>query len=464
MSRRRVVVIGGGISGLAAAIHLAERLGPEQVTLLEAGDRLGGKIETRREGDYLLESGPDCFLASKPAGLAFCHRLGLAPRLVPTRPEHRGSLVRRDGKLHPLPEGLSGLVPSRLLPLLRSRLLTPSGRLRVLAEAAIPRNRSDADETVACFARRRFGREAYDWLFEPLLGGIHAGDGEQLSLGATFPYLRRAEREGGSLLRQVMRSRRRAVAPALTTGFVSLRGGMSELVAAAASRLRSSDLRLGWQVARVAATADGWLVHGSGGDAVRAAAVIMATDGPATADLLRPIDAAAADALAGIPHVSTAIVTLAYTVAAFARAPRGYGYLSPRAAGGPLVACSFSSNKLPDRAPEGHVLLRCFLGRAGMEEVMEESDEELATRARQELDQSHGITADPILTRVHRWRRALPQYRVGHAERMQSARERLQRHHGLAVAGAVWRGVGIPDCIESGWQAADVVTASGVMA
>lgn len=462
MSGEPVVVIGGGISGLAAAVRLADRLGPDAVTLLEADQRLGGKIETQREGEFIIESGPDCFLAGKPGGLAFCRLLGLEDRLVPTRAEHRGSFVRRGERLHPLPEGLSGLVPSRILPLMRSTLLSPVGRLRALAETAVPRRLDVADESVASFARRRFGAEAYDWLLEPLLGGIHAGNGEQLSLGAAFPGLRRAERLHGSLLGQAVRWRSSSSSSqaAVATGFLALREGMGELVDAAESRLRNIEIRRGWPVARLEKDCGTWLVHGSNGSTIRARAVVVATDGRATSSLLRPIDAGAADLVATVPHVSTAVVTLAFPRSAFATAPRGYGYLSPRAAGGPLVACSFSSNKLPGRAPDDHVLLRCFFGRAGAEEIVEATDAELTDRAIEELRCSHDVSGSPNITRVRRWRHGLPQYHLGHTERMAAARERLQRFAGIAVAGAIWRGVGIPDCIESGWEAADITTAN----
>lgn len=462
MNSAPVVVIGGGISGLAAAVRLAARLGPARVVLLEADTRLGGKIETRREGAYLLESGADCFLAGKPGGIAFCELLGLADRLVPTSPENRGSFVRRDGELHPLPEGFSGLIPSRLLPILRSQLLSPVGRIRLLAETVVPRRRRESDESVASFARRRFGAEAYDWLYEPLLGGIHAGDGELLSLHATFPNLRSAEREHGSLLRNAFRTSALRADRSSGTGFVSLRGGMGELVAAAAERLRSSDVRPGWPVGRIARAPDGWQIDGPGGARLHAAAIVVAVDGAAAADLLGPVDAEAAEQLGAIPHASSAIVTLALPRAAFAVPPRGYGFLSPRAGGGPLVACSFSSNKLPERAPEGEVLVRCFFGRVGDDAVAHEPDAQLIARGCDILHESHGVTASPSLTRVRRWIRALPQYQIGHTQLMSRLRDRLASQPGLACAGAIWQGVGIPDCIESGWRAADAVMATAV--
>ena len=252
----RVVVVGGGITGLAAAERVAAALGPESVLLVEADRRLGGKIATETVDGAVIEGGPDCFLAAKPAGLALVRHLGLEGELIGTDPRFRKSFIRRGRRLHELPDGLSGLVPSRIGPLVLTRLLSPWGRARAALELVVPPRRGDGDESIARFVTRRFGREAYEWLIEPLLGGIHAGDGERLSLSATFPQLADTERDHGGVLRSMMHARNRPAraghgGPA---GFVTLRGGLGALVSALERRLEGR-VRTGHRVRSVFRTA-----------------------------------------------------------------------------------------------------------------------------------------------------------------------------------------------------------------
>src|SRR4029453_9955050 len=237
--RASVVVVGGGISGLAAATRLAERVGPASITLIEAESSLGGKIRTERTGEFVLESGPDCFLAAKPAGIELCRQLGLSERLIGTNPSTRKSFVKRDGRPHPLPDGITGLVPSRLMPLLTTGILSLPGRVRAGLELFVPRRRMAPAEAGAEFSRRRLGGEAYDWWIEPLLSGIFAGDGETLSLESTFPQMREAELRDGSLLKPLLFGRTSGPASAspTRTGFVTLKGGLGELVEALTPRL-----------------------------------------------------------------------------------------------------------------------------------------------------------------------------------------------------------------------------------
>lgn len=460
MTRRLpVVVVGGGIAGLAAAERVAELAGRESVFVLEEQPRAGGKIATERIDGFLIEGGPDCFLAARPDGVELCRRLGLGDRLRPTDPRHRRSYVKRAGRLHELPAGFTGLVPSRLAPLLFTRLLSLGGRLRAGLEILVPPRRGAADESIARFARRRFGVEAYDWLIEPLLGGIFAGDGESLSLAATFPQLRDAERSHGAILRLMVRQRlggrTNGGGP---MGFVTPEGGMAELTAALEVRLVGR-VRTGTAVTAVHRDGDAWRVGLATGETVMGCAVILAAPAFAAAELLAETDPTLAGELRGIPFVSTATVSVALPRAAAPSLPPGSGYVSPRAEGGSLVACTWTSHKFPGRAPEGAVLLRFFIGRAGREDVVHRDDGHLKALVRAELAGVLGVTAEPALWRIHRWPNGMPQYTVGHGERLARMDRCAAMLPGLALAGASYRGVGIPACIASGREAADRVAA-----
>lgn len=459
-----VAVVGGGISGLAAAQRLADRLGGGQVILLEREERLGGKILTERVDGYVIEAGPDCFLASKPAGLALCRALGLESRLLGTRPEHRRSLVKRGGRLYQLPDGFTGLVPARLAPLLSTPILSVRARLRAGLELVLPRLRGSGEESIRDFASRRFGTEAYRWLIEPLLSGIYAGDGAKLSIGATFPQLVELERRNGSLLRAMLsgRIRRLGLDPdgggGRPAGFVTLASGLVEIVETMEAKLAEVRVMKGSGVRSVQRDGDGFWLSLEEGEGMRARAVVLATPAFVSARVLETLDPRAAALLDETPFVSVATVSVAFPAEAVPPLD-GYGYLSPSAEGGPLVACTWTSSKFPGRAPQGGVLIRCFLGREGNQEAALGSDAELLALIRHELLATLGITAEPALWRVRRWPRAMPQYTLGHAERQAEIERRLARQPGLYLAGASYRGLGIPDCIASGWSAADAAAA-----
>lgn len=445
------LIVGGGITGLAAAHRLAEANAP--FLLVEADSRLGGKIVTEHVDGFVIEGGPDCFLAAKPAGIALVRALGLESRLRGTDPARRRTYVRRAGRLYPLPEGISGLVPSRVGPLLRTRVLSLTGRLRAGWEALLPGRGPDEDESIARFVTRRFGVEAYDWLVEPLLSGIYAGDGEALSLAATFPQLPKLEREQGSILRAMLR--RRDVNPGgAPAGFVTPAGGLSEIVDALAARLPASAVRCGTAVTEIARRAATYRVTLADRTTIVAERLLLATPAHLSAGLLMPLDENLARELDAIPFVSTATVSLAFPASAVPRPLDGYGYVSPRAEGGSIVACTWTSNKFPDRVPAGSVLVRFFIGRSGREAAASAPDETLVGLAAAELAQLSGVTAPPTLARVFRWHRSMPQYILGHTARLERIGRLATAHSGLMLAGASYRGVGIPDCIASGWAAA----------
>jgi oxygen-dependent protoporphyrinogen oxidase len=441
----RVAIVGGGIAGLAAARRL-EQLSPEAgVVLLEREPILGGKIVTERTAGFVIEAGPDSFLSRKERGPGLCEELGLGGELVGRRPESPRTYVRRHGALHPLPAGLTGMIPTDLDALADGTLLSPEGRERFAA---------DGDESIASFVSRRLGREAYETLVEPLLTGIYAGDGELLSLQATFPGLRALELEHGSLIRGLLAQ---ASPPAAGLApFVSLRRGMDELVTAIAERLQSTAVRTGVAVGSIERAGRGYAVVVGGVARLEVDAVVVAAPAFAAAELLASVDPDLAAAHAEIPYASSALVSLAYALTDVPHPLDGYGYVVPRAEGSDVIACTWTSSKWEGRAPEGSALIRVYAGRFGGRDVSAEPEDELVALAREEV-RLLGITAEPQLTRVHRWPRSMPQYVLGHLDRVERIESALEEHPGLAVAGAAYRGVGIPDCIRSGEEAAEAV-------
>lgn len=454
-----VVVVGGGISGLAAAHRLVRDAPNLRVTLLEAEDRLGGKIITERVDGFVIEGGPDSFLAAKPRGVGLCQELGIERGLQAVTSQRRRAFVLSRGRLHDLPEGLSGLVPTRLAPLARSTLLSPPAKARLVLDFAIPPRPGEDDESLGAFIRRRLGHEAWERLVEPLMAGIYAADGNALSLRATFPQLREAERQHGSLIRGVLAARRttRGVAPAPASAFLAPGIGMAALVAALEERLHggSADVRLSTPANGVHPTPRGYEVGLRDGEAISADALILAVPSFAAADLLADSDPGLAAELRAIPHASTAIVTLAYRREEIPHPLDGHGYVVPRVEGGPILACTWSSRKWAGRAPDGHELIRVFVGRSGREDVMSLDDDALLVLAREEVSRRLGASAAPMLQRITRWPRGMPQYVLGHPERIERIEGTLRSRPGLFLAGNAYRGVGIPDCIASGERAAE---------
>ncbi len=455
---RRVVVVGGGMAGLAAAYELSREAKPQDlaVLLLEAGPRLGGVVRTSREAGYLVEWGPDSFVTLKPWAWRLCQELGLEQELVPTGPAPRRAYVRVGGDLLPLPSGLFGLVPGSLAALLTTPLLSLRGKVRAACEWFIPPRPEGGDETVAAFVRRRFGCEVYDRIVEPLIGGVYAGDGEALSLRATLPSLVRWEREHGSLLRAALRHRRAAghseAAPPL---FLTLRDGMERLVHRLQEHLSDRvTVVTNAPVVSVEGRGEAYRLHLAQGRWEHADAVILATPAGAAARILEPLDREASALLLGIPYAPAISVYLAVPEADLKRPLDGHGYLVPRTERSPVLACTWVSSKFPGRAPEGQALLRVFLGRREAALLLERGDDALRRLAAEEVDRALGLRAAPIWGQVVRLPQGLPQYTLGHLDRVRQLRQILAGHPGLAVAGAAYDGVGVPDCVRSGRSAA----------
>jgi oxygen-dependent protoporphyrinogen oxidase len=444
-----VAIVGGGIAGLATAFELQQR--GLTAAVLEAGDRPGGVITTERTHGWVVDGGPDAMLVQKPGAVALCRELGLEPRLVSTLTP-RTAYVLRDGRLHAIAEGSFLGFPLRFGALARASLFTIGGRLRMAAEPFMPRRDGDADESIAAFVRRRFGDEAVDYLAEPLLAGIHAGDAERLSMRALFPRLLEAERQSGSVLRS-FRALRITSSP--RGAFVSLPGGTGELVDALAAALGPGTVTLGARVHEVRRA--GVYEIDSAAGPVTARAVVLAAPAYVAAALLRGFDASLSALCDAIPYASTATVALGYRRDQVAHPLRGTGFVVPRVERLALMAGTWVSSKWPDRAPAGHVLLRGFLGGGRDPHRLDRPDDELVATVREELAELLGISGAPVVSRLFRWTRQSPQYEVGHLQRVATIEQRLRAIPGMFVAGSGFRAIGIPDCITDGRETAERV-------
>jgi oxygen-dependent protoporphyrinogen oxidase len=481
----RIAVVGAGIAGLATAHRLVElsrecqrhgRRQPIELMLLEAGRRLGGAIGTERTDGFVIESGPDSFISEKPWALKLCERIAFTQRLVRTRDEHRRTYVVHGGKLHALPDGFLLLAPTQFWPLIASRLFSWPGKLRMALDLVLPRGPERPDESLGAFVTRRLGRQALERVAQPLVGGIYTADPDDLSLAATMPRFLAMERESRSVIWAMWTAQRRMAAAGgagratsghatsgrATSGarwslFVSVDDGMQSLIDALAQRLPEGVVRLGSAVASLRREAHGWKIVTGNSGVIEADAVVLATPAHQSARFVADLDPDLADELRGIPYASSATVSLAYRNDQIPRGLDGFGFVVPLVEARSIVACTYSSMKYPGRAPEGHALLRAFVGGAMQQSLFEQDDAAMIESVRRELRALLGIASEPLLTRIHRHPQAMPQYRVGHLDRMARVDAALARHAGLAVAGNAYRGVGIPDCVHSGELAAEAV-------
>lgn len=465
-----VAVIGGGISGLATAFALAEQAQASgltvRCTVLEASPSWGGKISTHKTAGLITEAGPDSFLSSKPAGLQLVNKLGLAEELINTNETEKKAFVYSTGRLRELPEGLIAITPGQIGPFLKSGLLSWGGIVRMGLDLVLPANRSTADESLASFIRRRFGRQAFERMLEPLMAGIYAGDAEHMSVRATFPRFVELEQAHGSVLRGMLAARtsRQGEGPARRSMFVSLKSGLETLVTALVRRMTAQGvtLRSGVSVESLRVrshqlgrwTYDVMLQDGS---ALSADSLVLATPAFVTAELLRPLTPIAAGLLEMIPYASTATIALAYPASVIGRAVQGFGFVVPRIEQRDLIAATWTSLKWPHRAPAHQLLARCYVGGEGRESILELDDEALISRVKTELTEICGLATEPTYKEVNRWTRAMPQYRLGHLERLEQAEVALSRYGGVVLTGSAYRGVGIPDCIREGTTAAEKV-------
>ncbi|WP_373229373.1 protoporphyrinogen oxidase [Cohnella sp.] len=486
---RRVAVLGGGITGLSAAFYL-QKLGAErgesiEVTVLEGSERLGGRIHTLRRDGFVIERGPDSFLARKLPMIELAKELGIAGELTGTNPAAKKTYISLDGKLHPMPEGLTLGIPTNVDKFLKTDLVSGQGKGRALEEQQLPPTEGKEDESVGAFLERRMGREMVERIFEPLLAGIHAGDLYQLGLRATFPQFKQLEQEYGGLIRGMTETSKKAAlanavepAPALATTptavvetdplpasiFMTFRRGLSTVIEALDSMLRADgcDIRMGTRVVSLeqalgaGSLQPAYRLRLSDDSMIEADAVICTLPAYAAAKLLTPhIDVSA---LMNIKYVSVANVVFGYDDAGFDHDLDGSGFLVPRGEGRRITASTWTSSKWLHTAPKGKRLIRCYVGRAGDEKGVELSDEKLTEEVRQDLHDLIGLTAAPEFVEITRLRHSMPQYPVGHIGAIASLREHLAAQlPGVVVTGAAFGGVGLPDCVAQGKKAAEAL-------
>ena len=469
IQRRRRVVIGGGISGLTAACRLAELAPQDEVLLLEAGPRLGGVLHTVRRDGFLIEQSADNFITDVSWGVELCRREGLAEELIPTDRTGRRALVVHRGRLTPVPEGFMLLAPSRLWPMLTTPLLSLKGKLRLACEPLIAaRPESAPEESLAEFTTRRLGREVFERIAAPLVAAIYGGDPTRLSVAATLPRFVEMERRHGSLMRGA-RQRQAAERGGNQSGaryglFVAPRQGISSLVDALAAKLPTPSIRLNASVSAIGKELGGrWRLHIDGqGEPLSADAVVIAAPIHVAGKLLDSLDPPAAELCRSVELSSCAVVSLGYDIRGTDFVPPGFGFVVPASENRPILAASFASAKFPQRAPAGHVLVRVFIGGSGLEDSVTFGDDALIEIAVAQLAELAGLRNEPVLSLVSRWPRSMPQYYVGHGERMERLTGRVAALGTMALAGNAYQGVGIPHCIHSGELAAEAVLRTSV--
>jgi oxygen-dependent protoporphyrinogen oxidase len=457
---KRIAIVGGGISGLAAAFALEERRRAGdalEFVVYESGPRFGGVLFTEQVEGCLIEAGPDSFLTEKPWAADLCRRLGIEDQLIGSNDADRKTYILVKGKLVPMPDGLMFMVPTQLSPAILSSLFSPATKLRVAREWWYPARASNGDESVAALVERHYGAEMVDRLADPLLAGVYGGEAAQLSVRAVLPRFVEMESKYGSLGRGMLAARknvkRSLPAPSI---FSSLKGGMQQLGEALVARLPAEALRGNSPVQAVQRQDRGWVVS-AGYASDQFDAVIVATPASAAAVLLEIASAELASELRAISYSSSVTVALGFDQNVRVALPPGFGFLVPRREGKRLLAATFVHNKFPHRAPKDIAVVRCFLGGSRDEQVLQLTDENILNIVRDELRQILGVKADPLFTRLYRWKGAMAQYTVGHLERLQRIEGLVKPLPGLALAGNAYRGIGVPDCIRSGEAAVQQV-------
>lgn len=484
---KKVIIIGGGVAGLGAAykVRRAAEAGHEvDCVVIEKDDRLGGKLASEivpdpDGGEYVVDGGSDAFVSTKPAVARIARMLGIGDEMVPAREENKKTLIVKGKRLVELPDGIMMFAPTKLLPLATTSLYSWPGKFRMALDLFLPRKERWAegetaqqhDETLEAFVVRRMGREALDRVAEPLVGGVHASSPDQMSLAATFPNFLEMEQEFGSLIKGFMNERKKREEmkkkfppkPGAKPWafFNTFHRGMQELPEAMASAVGRERIKTGAAVTIIERAGEGWRVTLETGEVIEGDALIVATEAWAATRLMRDVDGAVADLLSEIPCSSSATVSMAFKAEDCPFDEKWFGILSPLVEDRPILAVTLSSSKWPDRAPEGRVLLRGFIGGPQNQHLLEATDAELVETIRQQLIDLLGVRAgaEPVFSRVYRWNGGMPQYTLGHLDRVDEIERRTADIASLALAGGAFRGVGIPNCIESGERAVTKVLA-----
>ncbi|MEE9165458.1 MAG: protoporphyrinogen oxidase [Nitrospinota bacterium] len=461
---KKIAVIGGGIAGLSAAYVLEKEAADNgisiEIDLIEKQGRIGGNILTEQVDGFIVEGGPDCVFSEKPASLKLCEKLGLEEELLKTREEKKGTYVYWNNKLHDLPEGVILMIPTMIMPILFSSLISFPGKMRMALEPFIPKRTNPAEESLSHFVTRRLGKELLNKIAEPLVAGIHAGNPETMSINASFPRFVELEQKYGSLIRGML-SRRKEMVSMMKgrtlkyTMFMTLKKGLQELTDNIQNTLRSTTKLTDNEVVAVIKKNSGYEASLKAGDIKFYDSVIIATPSYITATLVRGVDSHLADKLLEIPYVSTATVSLAYSASDVNHIKNGFGFIVPGISNRKIMAATYTSNKFSYRAPEGSMLLRCFVGGAQNEDLVFLDNKEMIKMVQTELKDIVNIKAKPIFTKIYRWEKAMPQYVIGHIGRIKKIEELTAKHPGLYLTGSAYNGIGISDCITTSYKVAE---------
>jgi oxygen-dependent protoporphyrinogen oxidase len=456
---KRIAIIGGGISGLAAAFAIEEqrRAGSEvEYILYESSPQLGGVLRTEHIDGCVVEAGPDSFVSEKPWAADLCRAVGLGDQLIGSNDADRKTYILTRGRLIVMPDGLMFMVPTKILPTGLSPLFSWKTKLRMAQELFHPPVAAGHDESVAAFVERHYGAEMVDRLADPLLSGVYGGEAASLSVRAVLPRFAEMERTHGSLGRAMLAARKKMSAGSNKPApplFTSLKNGMQHLAETLVSRLTASSLLTDATVQAIQPEAGGWVVS-AGLQSDQFDGVIVALPAPAAAQVLRMASRELSAELGGVQYSSSITVGLGYDREVRQSLPPGFGFLVPRSEGRQLLAATFVHNKFPHRAPEDRALLRCFFAGAIAERVWPLTDDQIVGIVRNELQQILGLRAEPLFVRVYKWKSAMAQYGVGHLDRLDRIERLRQQLPGLALAGNGYRGIGVPDCVRSGREAA----------
>jgi oxygen-dependent protoporphyrinogen oxidase len=456
---KRIAIIGGGISGLAAAYALEQqrRAGAEvEYVLYESSTQLGGVLRTEHIDGCVVEAGPDSFVSEKPWAADLARALGLGDQLIGSNDADRKTYILTRGRLVVMPDGLMFMVPTKILPTGFSPLFSWKTKLRMAQELFHPPGAVEHDESVAAFIERHYGAEMVDRLADPLLSGVYGGEAANLSVRAVLPRFAEMERTHGSLGRAMLAARKKMSAgpsnPAPSL-FTSLKNGMQHLAQTVVSRLTPSSLLTGAPVQAIQREAGGWVVS-AGLQSDQFDGLIVALPAPAASQVLRMASPELSAELGGVQYSSSITVGLGYDREVRQSLPPGFGFLVPRSEGRQLLAATFVHNKFPHRAPEDRALLRCFFAGLNAESVWPFADDQIVSIVRNELQQILGLRAEPLFARVYKWKSAMAQYGVGHLDRLDRIERLRQQLPRLALAGNAYRGIGVPDCVRSGRDAA----------
>jgi oxygen-dependent protoporphyrinogen oxidase len=473
----KIIIIGGGIAGLAAAVHLkagAKVYDKElEVTLLEKGSRIGGKVLTEKVGDYLVEGGPDSFLPEKVQTVQLARQLGLAAEMLPSNDQFKGTFIFSRNRLHSLPEGVMLMVPTMFWPMVRSSLISWPGKVRMGLEMFVPQRKLQGDESLGSFVTRRLGKECLEKIAEPLVAGIHTSNPDNMSVEATFPRFLQMEQKSGSLIRGMLAAMKNRPHATLSgpsqakpgqpkmTYFMSFRNGMQTLSEACVDFIGKGSIRLNASVKGIEPKGKGYAVALESGETLEADHVMIGTASYDAAEMIRSFAPETAGYMERIDWSSSANVSVAFRRSDVKVPLKGFGFIIPKVEGRRINATTYSSIKWSHRAPDDQVMMRAFLGGGNREDLVYDLDDEAMIRTvLEELDAIVGIKAEPQLAKVYRWYKAMPKYTVGHMDRMAVLDREVERHPGLHLIGCSYKGIGIGGCVAESQLAAEKILKS----